>query len=122
MVLNRKNTAVAVQAILPAVHTACGNWNWRHDNAPAEDAACIEFVVCEANTLTVAVYDTHPFIDGNTRTTWHLRNYMLMVGGLRPLVDLHDFDAYDAAWWSATAHAHDDLDRVVLQELDAQDR
>jgi hypothetical protein len=32
MVLNRKGTAVQVEAILPAIQGACDNWNWRRDH------------------------------------------------------------------------------------------
>lgn len=122
-VLNRKSTAVAVDAIMPGVASACGNWNWRRENvAPDDDLERVRFVVSEANTLAVAVYDVHPFIDGNTRTTWHLRNYALMRDGLRPLTDLRDEARYEDAWWAATAHDHDHLDEVVLDELAADDR
>jgi fido (protein-threonine AMPylation protein) len=118
MVLNRKSTAVEVEAILPAVQGACENWNWRHERSrPTDDLDLIEFIVAEANTLAVRVYDVHPYIDGNTRATWHLRNYLLMVDGLRPLVDLVDFDLYERAWWEATAESHQDLDQIVLSEL-----
>jgi len=76
VVLNRKNTAAAVDAILPGVESACGNWQYRRERfAPCDGPEFIKFIIAEANTLTVAVYDVHPFIDGNTRTTWHLRNY-----------------------------------------------
>lgn len=78
MVLNRKGSAVEVEA------------------------------VAEANTLTVRVYDVHPFIDGNTRADWHLRNYLLMLDGLPPLDNLVDPDRYMTAWWAATAEEHDD--------------
>jgi fido (protein-threonine AMPylation protein) len=122
-VLNRKGTAVAVDAILPAVAQACGNWVWRGEYAaPDNDAELVEFVVAEANTLTVRVYDVHPYIDGNTRTTWHLRNYLLMLGGLRPLVNLNDQVRYEESWWAATAEDHHDLDACVLDELAMQDR
>jgi fido (protein-threonine AMPylation protein) len=118
MVLNRKSTAVEVEAILPAVQSACENWNWRRDRyRPTDDLDLVEFIVAEANTMAVRVYDIHPFIDGNTRTTWHLRNYLLMLDGLRPLVDLADIGRYERAWWSATAESHDELDQVALTEL-----
>ena len=121
MVLNRKGTAVEVEAILPAIDNACGNWNWRQENMrPADEADLIEFVVVEANTLAVCVYDVHPFIDGNTRATWHLRNYALMLGGLPALNDPADPDAYDAAWWAATASDHETLDQAVSAELNLQ--
>jgi hypothetical protein len=121
MVLNRKSTAVEVEAILPAIENACENWRWRRSNcSPNDDVELIEFIVVEANTLAVRIYDVHPFIDGNTRATWHLRNYLFMLEGLKPLVDLADFDAYEAAWWKATAEDHDDLDAIVLAELAAQ--
>ena len=123
MVLNRKGTAVEIDAILPAVVSACENWNWRRERlAPDDDAEFVEFAVAEANVLTVRVYDVHPFIDGNTRTTWHLRNYLLMLNGLLPLIDLSDQERYEEAWWNATADNHDELDDVVLRELAAQDR
>jgi fido (protein-threonine AMPylation protein) len=65
MVLNRKGTAVEVEAILPAIDNACENWNCRRENLQPEDEAdLIQFAVAEANTLTVRVYDIHPFIDG----------------------------------------------------------
>ena len=51
---------------------------------------------------------------GNTRTTWHLRNYLLMLDGHRPLIDLADEDADKSAWWSATAHDHEALDAIVI--------
>lgn len=88
MVLNRKGTAVEVEAILPAVQGACEN----------------------------------PFVDGNTRATWHLRNYLLMLDGLSPLVDLGDLPGYESAWWEAAAEDHGRLDATVLDELALQER
>jgi fido (protein-threonine AMPylation protein) len=121
MVLNRKSTAVEVEAILPAVQDACENWNWRQERyRPTYDLDLVEFIVAEANTLAVRVYDVHPFLDGNTRATWHLRNYVLMLDGLRPLVDLADIDRYERAWWDSTAQTHDELDQVVLTDLASQ--
>lgn len=121
MVLNRKGSAVEVEAILPAIDHACENWNWRRANQrPPDDADLIEFIVVEANTLAVCVYDVHPFIDGNTRATWHLRNYALMLDGLPALNDPTDPDAYDTAWWAATTSDHEALDNVVLAELNVQ--
>lgn len=122
MVLNRKGGAVEVGAILPAVQSACENWTWRRERfRPPDDAELIQFIVAEANTLAVRVYDVHPFIDGNTRATWHLRNYLLMLDGLRPLIDLVDQTAYESAWWSATAEDHPRLDAAVLTELALQE-
>lgn len=122
MVLNRKGTAVEVEAILPAVHSACENWSWRREHAlPPDDREVVQFILAEANTLAVRVYDIHPFIDGNTRATWRLRNYLLMLDGLRPLVDLADLAGYESAWWEATAEKHDPLDAVVLAELALQE-
>lgn len=121
MVLNRKSTAVEVEAILPAIQNACDNWNWRRDRyRPTDDLELIEFVVTEANTLAVRIYEVHPFIDGNTRATWHLRNYVFMLDGLRPLIDLAALDEYEEAWWNAAAETHDVLDEIVLAELAAQ--
>jgi fido (protein-threonine AMPylation protein) len=121
MVLNRKGSAVEVEAILPAVQSACENWSWRRErHRPTDDLEVVKFIVTEANTLAVRVYDVHPFIDGNTRATWHLRNYVLMLDGLRPLVDLAGVDSYEHAWWSAATEDHDELDEVVLTELAAQ--
>ncbi len=118
MVLNRKGTAVEGDAILPAVHGACADWNWRRERIkPTDDIDLVAFVIAEANALTVRVYDVHPFIDGNTRTTWHLRNYLLMLDGLRPLTDLSDYGRYETAWWDSTAEDHDALDMSVLSEL-----
>jgi len=76
--------------------------------------------VAEANTLAVRIYDVHPFIDGNTRATWHLRSYILMLDGLRPLVELDDIERYEHAWWNATDDDHSELDDVVLTELAAR--
>lgn len=123
VVINRKQTAAPVEGILPALRSACDNWAWRREHAmPEDEADAVAFSVAEANTLAVAVYDVHPYIDGNTRTTWHLRNYALMLDGLRPLIDLADEDAYLDAWWTATPHDHQALDAIVLAELDRQDR
>lgn len=118
MVLNRKGTAVEVDAILPAVAGACENWNWRRERyRPSDELELIEFIVAEANTLAVRIYDVHPFIDGNTRATWHLRNYAFMLDGLRPLLDLADLGRYESAWWSATVEDHDELDEIVLADM-----
>lgn len=122
MVLNRKGTAVEVEAILPAVQSACENWSWRRERyKPNDDLELTQFIVAEADTLAVRIYDIHPFIDGNTRATWHLRNYVLMLDGLRPLVDLADLACYESAWWEATAEKHDPLDAVVIAELALQE-
>jgi fido (protein-threonine AMPylation protein) len=121
MVLNRKGSAVEVEAILPAIDNACENWNWRRQNQrPANDADLIQFIVAEANTLAVCVYDVHPFIDGNTRATWHLRNYVLMLDGLPSLDDPSDPDRYNTAWWAARTTDHEALDDAVLAELNIQ--
>lgn len=123
MVLNRKGTAVEVEAILPAAQSACENWTWRRERyKPNDDLELIQFIVAEANTLAVRVYDVHPFVDGNTRATWHLRNYLLMLDGLRPLVDLADLAGYESAWWEASTEDHRQLDAVVLHELALQER
>jgi len=123
VVLNRKQTAAPVEGILPALTNACDNWNWRRDNlSPNDEAEAIEFIIVEANTLAVAAYDVHPYIDGNTRTTWHLRNYVLMLDGLRPLIEFADESAYEDAWWAATPHDHEALDRIVLEQLNREDR
>lgn len=118
MVLNRKGGAVEVGAILPAVQSACENWTWRRERfRPTNDSELIQFIIAEANTLAVRVYDVHPFIDGNTRATWHLRNYLLMLDGLLPLIDLANVTDYERAWWNASAEDHQQLDGVVLSEL-----
>jgi fido (protein-threonine AMPylation protein) len=122
MVLNRKGSAVEVEAILPAVQSACENWTWRRKRfRPLDDAELIQFIVTEANTLVVRVYDVHPFIDGNTRATWHLRNYLLMLDGLRPLIDLADSASYESAWWGASSEDHALVDGIVLDELAQQE-
>jgi hypothetical protein len=123
MVLNRKGSAVEVEAILPAVQSACENWTWRRERfCPSDDDELVGFIVAEANTLAIRVYDVHPFIDGNTRATWHLRNYLLMLDGLRPLIDLAGLATYEGAWWSATSEGHKQLDAVVVTELAQQER
>lgn len=122
MVLNRKGSAVEVDAILPAVQSACENWTWRRERfRPTDDSELVEFIVAEANTLTVRVYDVHPFIDGNTLATWHLRNYLLMLDGLRPLIDLGEPSIYEKAWWDASAENHEHLDSIILNELARQE-
>jgi hypothetical protein len=123
MVLNRKGTAVPVEAILPGIANACENWKWRRENCPPEDPAEeVRFIVAEANCLTVSLYDVHPFLDGNTRTTWHVRNYALMLDGLEPLSDLSDDQTYNDVWWPATPFDHQALDDLVIERLAAQDR
>jgi prophage maintenance system killer protein len=123
MVVNRKQTAAAVEGIIPGIENACGNWDYRHANhRPADPLEEVRFIVAEANALTVAVYDVHPFIDGNTRATWHLRNYALMRDGLRPLIEPSDEDAYNAVWWPASPPDHEALDDLVLRELREEDR
>lgn len=107
MVMNRKATAVAVEAILRERRSHRRGRDRRVHRRRSEH-------------LAVTPYDVHPFLDGNTRTTWHLRNYVLI--GLRSLADTGDEDAYMEAWWSATPSAHDDLDRMVLEQLDREDR
>ncbi len=119
MVLNRKGTAEPVESIVDSVVAACDNWNFRRQYAPEDEADLVEFIVAEANTFAVRIYDIHPFIDGNTRATWHLRNYVLMLDGLLPLSELTDYDAYDAAWWTATPNDHEQLDALVVAELAA---
>jgi hypothetical protein len=44
------------------------------------------------------------------------------LGGLRPLADLREEDAYQEAWKEATPHEHEALDEIVLAELSLQDR
>jgi hypothetical protein len=123
IVWNRKGTAAPVEGIIPGMENACGNWQWRREHYwPDDPAEEIRFIVAEANCLAVSLYDVHPFIDGNTRATWHVRNYALMVDGLRPLVDLSDESAYNLAWWASTPHEHRALDDVVIEELAVQDR
>jgi hypothetical protein len=69
MVVNRKGTAEPVPSIVPSVVTACENWNYRRQYAPADEGELVELLVAEANTLAVRIYDVHPFLDGNNRTT-----------------------------------------------------
>ena len=78
-------------------------------------------VVSEANEIALHVYNIHPFIDGNTRTTFSLRNYLLQVEGYDRLTVLEDADRYAAAWWRGNPGDHDALDEVVALELLAQD-
>lgn len=119
IVLNRKGTALPVDALIPAVHNACDNWEWRFENVteglPVDEQ--IEHVVSEANALAVQIYDAHPFVDGNTRATFHLRNYALMLGGVDPILRLHDEDAHKSAWMAADPSDHAELDEVVLETL-----
>lgn len=61
MVSNRKGTAAEVPMILPGVMGACDNWNYRREHArPSDDLELVEFIVAEANTLVVDIYDIHP--------------------------------------------------------------
>jgi len=75
------------------------------------------FAVQQANRLAVRIYDVHPFLDGNTRATWSLRNYALLRSGLDPVATLSDPGRYGKAWWSATPDDHAFLDEVVAEEL-----
>jgi len=123
MVLNRKGTAVPVEAIIPGIANACDNWNWRREHCRPEDPGDeVRFIIAEANCVTVSLYDVHPFIDGNTRTTWHVRNYALMLDGLEPLTELSDEAAYNAVWWPATPLEHQPLDDRLIEELANHDR
>ena len=92
IVLNRKGTAYPPAHIVEGVQRACDDWRWRQENVePASDEAAVAHAIAEANELIVRVYDIHPFIDGNTRTAWHLRNYALMLSDLPPLDTLGDW-------------------------------
>jgi fido (protein-threonine AMPylation protein) len=105
MVLNRKGTAAEPAAIVPALINACDNWAYRRERlVSSSDEDLVSFIIDNAHTLMVDVYDVHPFL------------------GLRPLIDLVDEVTYQSAWWSATAHDHEALDSVVIDELDRQDR
>lgn len=118
MVLNRKGTRRGGRRDPAGGGGRLQNWSWRREHyRPTDELELIKFIVAEANTLAVRIYDVHPFLDGNTRATWHLRNYALMLDGLRPLVDLADIDRYESVWWTATAEDHDQLDEIVLTEL-----
>ena len=77
------------------------------------------FGVQEANRLVVRVYDIHPFLDGNTRATWSLRNYALLRCGLDSLSELEDPGRYERAWWSAPPASRESLDEAVASELGA---
>jgi hypothetical protein len=52
----------------------------------------------------------------------HLRNFLLMLDGLRPLIDLADEDAYKSSGGAATGHDYTALDAIVLNELSRRDR
>jgi hypothetical protein len=60
MVINRKGTALEVDAVLPAIAEACETWDWRQRFSPEDEAALVRFLVSEANTLTVRIYEVHP--------------------------------------------------------------
>jgi len=122
-VTNRKGTAAPVEGILPSLTHACENWRWRREScAPNDEREQVAFAISEANTIAVAAYDIHPFIDGHTRTTWHLRNYVLVLDGFRPLIDLDNESEYEAAWWASTPLSHDELDRIVAEQLARDDQ
>lgn len=70
-----------------------------------------------ANLLAVRLHHIHPFIDGNTRACWTLRNIVLVSGGLPPLTELRDELRHDQAWWAAQPHDCDLLDDAVIEEL-----
>lgn len=122
MVVNRKGTAVPVGAIIDGVEAACGDWRWRQENLSPEDAIeQIEFSVAEANELVIRVYNIHPFLDGNTRATFSLRNLLLVRGGLYALQDV-DVEPFLDAWWKAQPGNHERLDELVVEALFEQDR
>jgi Fic family protein len=121
MVTNRKGTAVPVDAIVDGVEAACGDWRWRQENLnPGESLDQIEFAVSEANELVIRVYDIHPFLDGNTRATFSLRNLLLVRAGLYAIQEV-DVPAFMDAWWAATPGDHERLDDLVLSALIDQD-
>ena len=61
MVLNRKGTAAEVPAIVPALVHACDNWSYRRERRAHESGEdIVEFIVAEANTLTVDITTPTP--------------------------------------------------------------
>jgi Fic family protein len=121
MVANRKGTAVPVGAIIDGVEAACGDWRWRQENLSPDDAIeQIEFTVAEANELVIRVYDIHPFLDGNTRATFSLRNLLLVRGGLYALQEV-DVEPFLDAWWKAHPGSHERLDGLIVEALVEQD-
>lgn len=121
VVLNRKGTAVDPAAIIEGCENSCADWRYRLENHfPLEPIEQIAFSVTEANELVVRIYDIHPFVDGNTRATWSLRNFLLVQAGLYGL-EIADYDRLKEAWWRASPNDHAQLDAVVLEALIEQD-
>ncbi len=115
---NRKVTAWPARDVGVGVLNACADWETavREYQAPDYFTGLV-FYVSQANRLAVRIYDIHPFLDGNTRVTWSLRNYALLRCGLDALAGLDDMERYNRAWWAATPSNHMFLDEVVAEEL-----
>jgi fido (protein-threonine AMPylation protein) len=115
---NRKATAWPARNVGVGVLTACADWGAARGQYTAPDYFTgLMFYVNQANRLAVRIYDIHPFLDGNTRATWSLRNYALMRCGLDPLAQLEDEERYRHAWWQSKPENHLYLDEVVAEEL-----
>lgn len=121
IVANRKGTAVAPSAIVEACENSCADWRYRQEHySPDDPVEQLEFAVAEANELSVRIYDIHPFIDGNTRTTFSLRNLLLVRAELYGL-ETADHQKLADAWWNARPGDHGRLDELVLESLIEQD-
>lgn len=121
-VRNRKATAWPARSVEGGVREAC--LDWEAATAAHRPESRIEgmlFSVQQANRVAVRVYDIHPFLDGNTRATWSLRNYALLRTGLGALAGLGDRRRYARAWWQAAPDDHAFLDEVVAEELVAME-
>lgn len=82
----------------------------------AQDAAQVVHI---ATLLTVQVHHVHPFIDGNTRACWTLRNAVFVRAGLPPLGRLAKEGRHRSAWDAAMPYDTDQLVAVTLDELAA---
>lgn len=123
-VINRKQTAAPPAYIREFSHQAFRNYHERLDEARVGQASDIDLdlvVIKAINELVVSVYDIHPFIDGNTRATYSLRDYLLETEGFDRLdyYSFRDEKRFMEAWWRATPQDHELLDAVLLEELSA---
>jgi fido (protein-threonine AMPylation protein) len=74
-----------------------------------------------ANDLAVRMYDIHPFIDGNTRATFSLRNFALMRTGSQSIIYIPNEAEFETAWMEARPSDHDWLDALTAEALIAQE-
>lgn len=102
----------------PAVHRACDDYRYQMagiGNTSRDELAFQEIEI--VNKLVATIYDVHPFIDGNTRTSFSLRDYALQALGHPSLGDVHTNARYMQAWGGSRPLDHGFLDEVTFEVL-----